>query len=224
MIRSHAVVVACLLMLAGVTRATDLSGMWWIVDRSGTANISGKPLPLRPDAAALYARNRAAAATGTHVPIGQNPCMPEGMPRLMLSPYPLQILQRPEQITFLHERMHMVRFIYMRSGIPDDVDQSYVGYSTGRWEGGALVVETTHFSDQTVIDSTGIPHSDAMRIIERLALRGGGKLLSDTVTVDDPQFYTRPWSITIEFQRRSDVRLMEDVCTFGPPQRGKVSP
>ena len=86
------------------------------------------------------------------------------------------------------------------------------------------MVETTHFNDQTVIDGTGIPHSDAMRIVERFSLHGGGSLLRDSVTIDDPRYYVRPWSFNIEFQRRSDVRLMEDVCTFGPPQRAKVSP
>jgi hypothetical protein len=207
-----------------VGAATDLAGVWWIKDRSQNANVRHDRLPLLPDAAAAYQRNRAAVAAGKSVPIDQTRCLPEGMPRLMLARYPLQILQRPEQVTLLHERMHMVRLITMNRAHPEEPEPTYNGHSVGRWEGDTLVVETIGFNDATVIDATGIPHSGALRIVERFSLRDRGRTLRDVVTIEDPTTFSRPWSFTIDFDRRPEVRLMEDVCTFGPPQRDRSRP
>lgn len=195
--------------------APDLAGMWWIKDRSQTAAIKADQIPFLPAAKALYAKNRAVLAR----PPKERDCLPEGTPRLMLSRYPFQILQKPEQLTMLFERQHMVRFVYMGRPIPADLDPTYLGFSAGTWAGDALVVETAAFNDVTMIDGTGIPHSDAMRLSERFTLIDGGQTLRDEVTVTDPKSFSRPWSFAIDFARAPGIRLMEDVCTFAPPQR-----
>lgn len=200
----------------------DISGTWWIKDRSETAAIDHAALPLRPAARAEYERNKALIAARKPVPAGQGRCLPEGLPRIMLARYPLQILQRPEQVTFLIERMHSVRFVYIAEQHPtdpNDVDPTFMGSSVGRWEGGALLVDTISIKPNSVLDSTGIPHSDAMRVRERFAVSPDGATLTDEVTVDDPKSFTRPWSFTIAYARRSDVELMQDVCVLGSPDR-----
>jgi hypothetical protein len=215
-------VLACVLLTPLVAEATDLSGIWWIKDRSEIAKIDHKTLPLLPAAAEQYRRNQAAIAAGKIVPEGNRPCIPQGMPRLMLARYPFQILQRPGQITFIHERDRMVRLIYLDEKQPDDLedlDPFYDGHSVAVWDGDALIVDTAGIKPNTVIDRTGIPHSDEMRLTERFTLRDGGNTLRDAVTVADAKTFSRPWSFTIDYAKRPDVALMDDVCPFGPPQR-----
>jgi hypothetical protein len=220
-------------VMAGATlgpssaRAADLSGMWWIKDRTETAQIDHKTLPLLPGAVEAYRRNGAAIRAGKVAPPGNGPCLPEGMPRLMLARYPFLILQRPNQVTIIHERMHLARLIYLNREQPADVgelDPWFDGHSVGKWDGDALVVDTAGLKANTVIDRTGIPHSDAMRLGERFTLEDGGETLRDVVTVTDPQTFSKPWSFTIDYAKRPDVTLMDDVCTYGPPERDGAKP
>jgi hypothetical protein len=202
--------------------ATDLSGMWWIKDRTELAAIDHKTLPLTPAAAAQYAKNQANVAAGHPLPIGNLPCLLEGMPRLMLARYPFQILQRPSQITFIHERLHQARLIYMNEDLPADIDELdpyYNGHSVGHWDGDSLVVNTAGIKPNSYIDRTGIPHTDRMQLTERFTLRDKGQTLRDVITVNDPQTFTKAWSFTIDYAKRPDVELMDDVCPYGPPQR-----
>jgi hypothetical protein len=210
-------------LLIGASGATDLSGHWWIKDRSQIASVAHNQLPLLPAAALQYRHNRA-LAKGSSGANDASRCLPDGVPRLMLARYPLQILQRPEQITLLHEKMHMVRPIYMQDSHPDELEPTYNGDSIGRWDGDTLVVDTLGFNDLTFIDATGIPHSDALHVTERLSLHDRGNTLRDVITIEDPKSFQKPWSFAVDFARRDDVRLMEDVCTFGPPQRDRVTP
>jgi hypothetical protein len=212
-----------LLALARPSHAADLSGVWWIKDRSQRIALPARAIPFKKSAAALHARNRAAVAAGKIVPIGNGACLPEGMPRLMLARYPIQILQRPEQLTILHERMHMVRFIYLDRPHRVDPEPTYNGESMGRWVGEALEVRSIAFLANTVLDASGIPHSDKMSLTEKFSLRDGGQALRDEITVDDPATFSKPWAFAIDYERRTDVRLMEDVCAFGPPQRDQLS-
>jgi hypothetical protein len=203
--------------------AADLGGVWWIKDRSGKLPVAG-PLPFTAEGAALFKKNQALIAAGKRAPEGTLTCMPDGMPRLMLAPYPIQILQRAEQVTILHERQHMIRLIYMARPRPEEDEPAYNGYSTGRWDGEALVVETVGLKGGTVMDATGAPQSDQGRIIERFTVEDGGQTLRVAAEVQDPVVFTAPVRFTLDYQRRPDVRLMEDVCTYGPPQRDRSAP
>jgi hypothetical protein len=226
---SRLAIVAALALLAFAPRteaAADLSGMWWIKDRSEIAPVDHKTLPLLPEAAALYKKYQADIAAGATVFPGNRPCVPGGMPRLMLAKYPFMILQRPEQVTFVHERDRMARLIYMGEEQPadlDELDPLYDGNSVGKWEGDTLVVDTAGIKPNSWIDKTGIPHSDAMRLIERFSLADGGKTLRDVMTITDPKTFSKPWSMTITYAKSPNVQIMDDVCTFGPPTRDALN-
>jgi hypothetical protein len=216
-------VAIALIFLSSQALAADLSGVWWIDDRSETAKVDHVALPFLPEGADQHKLNREAIAAGKVVPLGDPPCMPPGLPRMMLSPYPMQILQLPWLVTILHERMHQARLIYIDRDHRADADFKYRGDSIGKWDGDALVVDTTSLHGNTLIDKTGIPHSDALRVTERFSLKNGGKTLEDRITVEDPRTFTRPWSFTVTYTKRADVRLLEDACLSGPPQRDRVA-
>jgi hypothetical protein len=214
-----AVLVSVLLCTSVAAKAADISGIWWIKDRSETAKLDHDKLPFTPAGAEQYKKNKADIASGKGLEINaNNKCLPPGLPRIMLARYPFQILQRPEQITFLHERMHQIRLIYVDKPHPD-ADLSFNGDSIGKWDGNTFVVDTTLLKDNAVIDKTGIPHSEKLHLVERFATKDGGKTLVDQVTMEDPETFTRPVTFSIEFAKHPEVELMEDICTLGPPPR-----
>jgi hypothetical protein len=97
-------------------------------------------------------------------------------------------------------------------GHPADLDPTFSGHSTGRWEGDALVVDTVGVKDVTPL-ITGMKHSEKMHVVERMHLDPASPdtLLVET-TVDDPLALAAPWSTTLRFKRERGGELYEFVC------------
>jgi hypothetical protein len=145
-------------------------------------------------------------------PAGDNyvHCIPDGMPAMMMGMFPMEIMQRPEQINITQEAFNQVRRIYMNQKLPkwDEVDPSFYGSSVGHWEGSTLVVETTGVKDYVTF--RWAPHSESMKITERIRLLAPN-YLKDDVTVEDDHF-TKPWTWAWTFRRMKDYKLQEYVC------------
>ena len=94
---------------------------------------------------------------------------------------------------------------------PVDPNPTWFGYSIGRWEGNAFVVDTRGFNDKSWLDDSGHPHSDALHTIERFRRPDFGHLEIE-VTIDDPKSYLAPWSVPLHFQLLPDTELIEDIC------------
>ncbi len=122
-------------------------------------------------------------------------CIQQGMPGLMLSPFPIEFVQSGDDIVLRVEEWDAVRPIHM-DGNEDPANQpaTPLGYSVGRWEGRTLVVETTRIS-WPYFDDTGTPQSEAARIVERFALSADEQRLDYSVTVTDPVTFTTPAEI-----------------------------
>jgi hypothetical protein len=122
-------------------------------------------------------------------------CLGTGMPGSMLGSggYPMEILQRPEQIIVVYEAHAEIRRIYFgnRNLAVEDRIPGRNGYSSGRWEGDTLVVETTKLVEQ--VDQQ-YAHSDQAKIVERYRMieENGRKVLIAEMTMTDPVFYTQP--------------------------------
>ena len=88
-----------------------------------------------------------------------------------------------------------------------------MGWSNGHWEGDTLVVDVTAFNDLTWFDRAGNYHSDALHVVERYTPLSANHLMYEA-TIEDPQVFTRPWTITMPLYRRIDrnVRLLEFKC------------
>ena len=182
------------------TSAPDLTGVWTTYRSAGGAGGArgAQPeLPLRPEAKAkVQEYQRLIAGTGD-TPGGY--CLGTGMPGSMLGSggYPMEIIQRPDQITIIYEAHNEIRRVYFGNRIIPEKDRlsERNGYSIGRWEGATLVVETTKLNEQ--VDQR-YAHSDKARIVERYTLseENGGKVLTAEMTLADPDFYTAPVSET----------------------------
>jgi len=86
------------------------------------------------------------------------------------------------------------------------------GKSIGRWEGNTLVVDTNSYNDATWLDDSGLPHSDELHTVERLKLARGGTELIDTITIDDPQTFAKPWQTVMVFRKDPGAIIKEDYC------------
>lgn len=143
-------------------------------------------------------------------------CVPPGMPvsMAMVAPFPLEIIQRPHDITMFFEAYFQYRKIYLEGyDHPAPVLPTNMGYSVGHWEGDTLVVETTNLAERT--QGTTII-SDEARIEERLKLEKddkGNKSLVDKITLIDPKAYTENIEMTGIWNWSPDTPILEYVCT-----------
>jgi hypothetical protein len=171
--------------------------------------------PLKPQFLKEWqARQQAAReATAKGQPFGINwvKCLPDGMPGMMSGPFPMEVLQTPGQVTIIQESFTQVRRILLdrpQKGI-DDVDPSFYGHSVGRWESDTLVVDTIGIKEP--VQYQNVPHSDQMRIKERIHLVQPD-LLWDEITVEDPVTLDKPWTFTFAYRRMPDYTLLEYIC------------
>ena len=191
----------------------DLSGVW--MERQNTIAFSQQEPPLQPWAEEKYKSSKPGYGPRA-TPDSEDPilnCLPPGVPRIMLIPFPMQVIQIPGEVIMLFEYDHYIRHIHLdHREHPKDLDLTWMGDSIGWWEGSTLVVDTVGLNDKTWLDQVGHPHSDALRIVERLR-RIDPDTLQDDVTIDDPKAYKKPWSGQQIFKRRPTWHLLEYVCT-----------
>lgn len=202
----------------------DLQGIWQVHNRAaynledhtalqdmppGFSVVDGGEIPYQDWALAQKRTNFAERATLD--PLAS--CYLPGVPRIMYLDHPFQIFQTDTQIAIAFEWSLAHRMIEISdepsiyAGI-----EAWMGRSRGRWEGDTLVVEVTDHNDKTWFDAAGNFHSNALRVTERYRM-----LDADTIeyqaTIDDPQVYTRPWTISMQMQRKHGVqRLLEHHC------------
>ena len=120
----------------------------------------------------------------------ENNCVPPSVAFYMQAPFPMEIYQGRDLIVFKMEYMDMMRVVFLdgRAHPPENAPHSKSGFSTGRWEGETLAVETSHIESGTFMNN-GFSHSDALRLSERFRLRADGGTLWATQVYDDPQTF-----------------------------------
>src|SRR5262249_36372660 len=118
-------------------------------------------------------------------------CWYPGVPRVMQSPYPMQIVQTRDYVVLLFEYMRMWRtFPLDGRPHPQKMEPAFMGDSVGHWEDDTLVVDTTNLKDApwTWLDTAGHQHSDVLHVTERFQRKEGA--IAYEFTVDDPKMYT----------------------------------
>ena len=215
----------------------DFSGIWKFVDspdaRSGPAVPAGARssgigvripgllqffdigstlkdgLPLKPWAADL--RRQRVEQNNKDNPDAH--CLPLGLVQLQTHPEPSKIIQTPGLIVILYEANAGVRQIFL-DGRPlpgNDAQPWWYGYSTGRWDGDTLVVNSNGFRDDGWLDVEGSPLTEAAKLTERFRRVNYGTMEVE-ITVDDPKAYTKPWTVTVRHRIMLNTDLIEFVC------------
>jgi hypothetical protein len=171
-------------------------------------------IPFQPWAAAVYNYN--SLNLSKFDPEGL--CLPPGGPRLMATPFPMEIIQLQEEdriVMIFEGGTHIWREVYM-DGRPHPAQDSlegltYLGHSVGHWEGDALLIDTTGFNEATWLDQWGHPHTNQLHVIERIT-RPNKNTLHYEVTIDDPGAYTRPWTVAWNIPWAPKQELREYIC------------
>ena len=202
--------------VSGARAEADISGIWWTTTYSPKILVmGGGDPPLNAEGKAQYAKNKAGLKSGQLVDKARKVCIPDGIPRVLETPYPFEIFQVPRgQITMIHELNHQLRVIPLDKPLRKYEEvylfANYNGYPVGHWEGDTLIVQGNGYNDETFLDSTGLPHSDEMVTTERI--RKTGNQLEDVVTIHDPKMYTRDWQARFVYSQRNDIRMEDYSC------------
>jgi hypothetical protein len=189
-----------------------LAGLWRPVGRTvfdiSSALKPGETIPYQPWAEALFKQRVANDARDD--PTAN--CIVGGVPRSDFVPYPFKILETPGMVVILYEAVHSYRQIFTDGRtLPKDPNPAWLGYSVGRWQGDAFVVETAGFNDNVWLDNAGRPATSNLRVTERFVRKDFGRMDIE-ITIDDPKTYTRPWTVVQPLDFQADNELIEYIC------------
>jgi hypothetical protein len=149
-------------------------------------------------------------------------CLPTGMPNRWFFDRPLTIFQTPKQLGIFYEADGAFREIHTDGRkLPPDPFPSWMGYSTGHWEGDTLIVDSNGYNDRTRL-SGGYPHSEAMHIQERFHRRDFGHLDID-ITIDDPAMLTKPVTVKVTELLLPNSDMVEYFCAEGERDAANMS-
>jgi hypothetical protein len=197
--------------------AFDLTGIWLHASAPDNPFRFSPPagFKLTPAAQVHYDAARKAQAEGKvyRDDIGQ--CWPAGLPLIMTRVWPIAMMQYPTAIYMVSEFMNSLRVVYLDGRThadPDVVVRSWNGESIGRWEGDALVIDTRHFVGHHHWIDSGVPASDAMRIVERVRMINEGRTLQIDYTITDPKSFAGEWTYTKRWNRVDDRDIAEVSC------------
>ncbi len=190
---------------------------------AGLGVVEGGAIPYRPEALERLNQNKANLVR--HDP--EAACYLPGIPRATYMPYPFQIVQGDnDDILMVYEYATANRVIEMRDVEVPPID-TWMGTSYGRWEGNTLVVVTLAqspgeykapggemISDSvTWLDRSGNYLRNTTTVTERFT-KVGENHIQYSATIDDPELYTRPWTISMPLYRRVEpnAQLLEFRC------------
>ena len=174
----------------------DFNGVWdhaYVPDMSLSAKNTAQqmapgPLPLTPrglENIKSYDPEKDGDYTGM--------CMPYGLTRSFNGPFPIQIMQTDKHVGFLFEMGTWFHVAPFKDAHSPDPNPTWFGESIAKWDGDTLVVDTIGFNGWSRLDTRGHPHSDKLHVTETFRRYDAGHL-AYTVTVDDPVYYTKPWT------------------------------
>ena len=139
-------------------------------------------------------------------------CLPAGVPAFMLFIVePIFFVQSPREVLIIYSGDQQVRRVDLDVPHSANPKPSWYGESIGRYQNGALVIDTIAFNDKTFVDNYRTPHTDKLHVVEHWKLTDGGKMLEAQFTVEDPGTFVAPWS-GLQRYRRVQETMGEQVC------------
>jgi hypothetical protein len=214
--RTKLLVIFCASILSRVfavqASTPDFSGVWMIQRQIETLHSrDGGDVPLTDWGQRRYDENRQRRAQGdVAYDLTMSRCAAPGTVRMMTLSYPMEIFQRPFQVTLLFQWNHLYRLINVRPVAKQAPFPMAIGISNGEWKGRELIVHTTSMTDTTILDSSGLPHSDQLEVTEQFSLKGRDEL-RDVMTLHDPKAFRHDWSTELAY-KKSTAPLAEDIC------------
>ena len=165
-------------------------------------------LPYQPWLAALVKERTANnAKDDPHVA-----CLPDTFLRAYSLPHLLKFVQTPDLLVMLNEMNAGYRQVFLDGRpLPEDPTPSWQGYSSAKWEGDTLVVNSAGFRDDIWIDWNGSMIMSDAKVQERIRRPDYGHL-EIVITIDDPKAYTKPWTATLHQRIALNTELVDEIC------------
>lgn len=192
----------------------NISGVWqWGRCMDGGPGISC--MLLEEDDARLTDRAKALRDALDEAAAPKYDCAPMSIPHMWTDPYSHQIDQFDDRIVFTYGKDDVVRTAWLPNSNhkkPAVNEYLYFGDSTARYEGGALIVETTHFAfdPQGLNADFRLASSTQKKVVERYTLEGNDLVLE--VTTTDPFFLNKPWVYKIKSARDPEELALPWAC------------
>jgi len=137
-------------------------------------------------------------------------CMPFGLMRSVNAPYPFQIMQSDKYVALLFEQSTWFHIVPFKSDHSKEPNPTWFGESIAKWDGDTLVIDTIGFNGFTRLDTKGNPHSDKLHLVQTLTRTDAGHI-AYTVTVEDPVYYTKPFTNARTFNL-ANTEILEYSC------------
>jgi len=191
----------------------DLTGLWNKISPKYHRNIVAdlKPEEIQPSVHALV-KQRAENLGRDYMNVV---CLPLGPGYVTAADITgaeqMKIVQTPALIIMLNPDLTYRQIFMDGRSLESSPNPSWMGYSVGHWEGDTLVVESNGFNEGSWLDHDGRPHTEALRMTERYRRRDFGHLDVE-VTLSDPAFYSRPWTVAVRAELAADTEMIEWVC------------
>ena len=194
----------------------DFSGLWQCRTNCGNGVVlPHDKLDITPVGQKLYAEKKAGVDRGDPAIDTGLMCHPLGIPRLAMFGT-FDILQKDDHVAVLGEWLGPGREIYFANQHRKDYFPTFMGDSIARWEGNTLVIDTTDIDEETLVDSSGFPHSDQLHFMERWTLSPDGKTITSAWTLTDPKIFKATFQRNVTYTRKDATdekqRIVENVC------------
>jgi hypothetical protein len=173
--------------------------------------VDGREPPLTAEGAALYRANLADRKSAQPQYDRTRWCAGPGMPRIMFMPTPFEIIVNDRIVGFVYGWYRWHRAVDMSGQPADPVLPQPMAYPVGHWEGETLVIVSNGLTSDTIVDASGLPHTDDMVLEEHLKVAGDGKL-HVRFKITDPELYSAPWETEMTYHRAKGIRVEDDVC------------
>jgi len=198
--------------------ARDFAGIWLNANGGihfdSTVARDDEVPPLKPDYMARWRQRQANAKAGISTNDPTAVCLPPGFPRFLGMVYPSEILQTAHQLNWYAEWGESTLRIYLDGrGVPKDLSPSYNGFSTAHWEGNTLVTKTVGLRGDTLVVTTGVPHSEQLVVTMRMKKIAPDYLQVD-VTLDDPVVFYQSWSTVKRYARAPAGEYVREFACF----------
>ena len=192
-----------------------------------TKDMFGHKLPYTDAGRKVINRRVMSFKNGTPFINASSKCMPMGQPWQMDLNMPWRIFQSKDRFDILFEEYHGYIQILMDQSKAPSGAAAYMGTSVGHWEGNTLVVETQGFKDDMWLDVDGTPASKNAKLTQRIRkVKAGDRwYLEDIFTLDDPTYYTRPWSWVRDYAWHPDLTFFAEYnCELQTGAKGGLTP
>ncbi|MFT3905456.1 MAG: hypothetical protein QM718_04030 [Steroidobacteraceae bacterium] len=192
----------------------DFSGIWKIAKPvQQLLSTGGSVPPLLPEALKAYEQRRLAQQRGDTSFDTSFQCKPLGEPRSLYEQgWPFEILQSDDSVIFAYQANRMTRVVPFAASRGKLTGPWWYGDGIASWDGDALLIDVVDLKAQTLLDATGLPHSDNLHLTERFTLESDGRQLRVLLHFEDPTLYAAPWDAELVMQRQPDNAISEDVC------------